>query len=66
MSSFDVMNVAVFIFLYRRVLNPLVGRIRKTDTKGPTELQRMGIGLVIAIIAMIAAGIVDYYRLGHA
>ncbi|WJZ82676.1 hypothetical protein VitviT2T_002412 [Vitis vinifera] len=66
MSSFDILSVAAFIFLYRRVLDPLVGRIRKTDTKGLTELQRMGIGLIIAIIAMIAAGIVECYRLKYA
>ncbi|CAN1334020.1 Protein NRT1/ PTR FAMILY 7.3, partial [Linum perenne] len=46
MSSFDILSVALFIFLYRRVLDPLVGRIKKTSTKGFTELQRMGIGLV--------------------
>lgn len=66
MSSFDILSVAVFIFLYRRVLDPLVGKIRKTHSKGLTELQRMGIGLIIAIIAMVAAGIVECYRLKYA
>ncbi|CAI0418469.1 unnamed protein product [Linum tenue] len=46
MSSFDILSVALFIFLYRRVLDPLVARIRGTSAKGLTELQRMGIGLV--------------------
>ncbi|KAJ9698801.1 hypothetical protein PVL29_007732 [Vitis rotundifolia] len=55
MSGFNILSVATFIFLYRRVIDPLVSRTRKTDTKEPTELQRMGIGLVIAIITMIAA-----------
>ncbi|CAN1334017.1 Protein NRT1/ PTR FAMILY 7.2, partial [Linum perenne] len=66
MSSFDILSVALFIFLYRRVLDPLVGRIKKTSTKGFTELQRMGIGLVIAVMAMISAGIVEWHRLRHA
>ncbi|XP_022757628.1 protein NRT1/ PTR FAMILY 7.3-like [Durio zibethinus] len=66
MSSFDILSVALFIFLYRRVLDPLVGRIRKKNSRGLTELQRMGIGLVIAILAMVSAGIVECYRLKYA
>lgn len=66
MSSFDIVSVAIFIFFSRRVLDPLVGRIRKGNHKGLTELQRMGIGLVIAIIAMVSAGIVECYRLKYA
>ncbi|KAJ0113756.1 hypothetical protein Patl1_03446 [Pistacia atlantica] len=66
MSSFDILSVAAFIFLYRRVLDPLVGKLRKKNSKGLTELQRMGIGLVIAIMAMLAAGIVECYRLKYA
>ena len=63
MSSFDILSVAMFIFIYRRVLDPLVAKIRK---KGLTELQRMGIGLVIAIMAMISAGVVECFRLKYA
>lgn len=66
MSSFDILSVALFIFLYRRILDPLVGRIKKSDSKGFTELQRMGIGLVIAVMAMVSAGIVECYRLKYA
>jgi peptide/histidine transporter 3/4 len=66
MSSFDILSVALFIFLYRRVLDPLVGRIKKSDSKGFTELQRMGVGLVIAVMAMVSAGIVECYRLKYA
>ncbi|KAK3003453.1 hypothetical protein RJ639_018154, partial [Escallonia herrerae] len=66
MSSFDILSVAAFIFLYRRIIAPLVSRIRKTDSRGLTELQRMGIGLVIAVMAMISAGIVECYRLKYA
>lgn len=66
MSSFDILSVAVFIFLYRKVIDPLVSRIRKNKVKGLNELQRMGIGLVIAIMAMVVAGIVECYRLKYA
>uniref|UniRef100_A0A5B6ZLH1 Nitrate transporter 1.5 n=1 Tax=Davidia involucrata TaxID=16924 RepID=A0A5B6ZLH1_DAVIN len=66
MSSFDIVSVAVFIFLYRQVLDPLMSRIKKTDSKGLTQLQRMGIGLIIAVMAMISAGIVECYRLKYA
>ncbi|KAF6134154.1 hypothetical protein GIB67_013551 [Kingdonia uniflora] len=62
MSSFDIMSVAAFVFIYRRVLDPLVGRLRN-KSRGFNELQRMGIGLVIAIMAMVAAGLVELYRL---
>ncbi|XP_022764913.1 protein NRT1/ PTR FAMILY 7.2-like [Durio zibethinus] len=65
MSSFDILSVATFIFIYRRVLDPIVARI-KTKPKGLTELQRMGIGLVIAILAMVAAGVVELFRLKYA
>ncbi|KAJ1428933.1 Proton-dependent oligopeptide transporter family [Sesbania bispinosa] len=40
-----------------------VKKLKKTSSKGLTELQRMGIGLVIAVIAMVSAGIVECYRL---
>lgn len=66
MSSFDILSVAAFIFLYRRVISPLVSKLRKRESKGLTELQRMGIGLVIAAMAMIAAGVVEFYRLKYA
>ncbi|GLT66048.1 hypothetical protein SLA2020_384420 [Shorea laevis] len=65
MSSFDILSVAVFIFIYRRVLDRLVARI-KTTSKGITELQRMGIGLIIAIVAMVSAGTVELFRLKYA
>ncbi|KAG9150458.1 hypothetical protein Leryth_010840 [Lithospermum erythrorhizon] len=63
MSSFDILSVAGFIFIYRKLIDPLVTKIRK---KGLTELQRMGIGLIIAMMAMVASGIVECYRLKYA
>ncbi|KAK6918146.1 Proton-dependent oligopeptide transporter family [Dillenia turbinata] len=66
MSSFDILSVATFIFIYRRLLDPLVATLKKKSSKGLTELQRTGIGLVIAILAMISAGIVELFRLKYA
>ncbi|WOL06290.1 protein NRT1/ PTR FAMILY 7.3-like isoform X1 [Canna indica] len=65
MSAFDILAVAVFIFLSRRLLQPLVRRLRKSGG-GLTELQRMGVGLVIAATAMVAAGTVERFRLKQA
>ncbi|KAL5550938.1 hypothetical protein UlMin_001114 [Ulmus minor] len=66
MSSFDIISVAIFIFVNRRVLTPIVARLTKSGSKGLSELQRMGVGLVIAVLAMVAAGIVECYRLKYA
>ncbi|XP_010269969.1 PREDICTED: protein NRT1/ PTR FAMILY 7.3-like [Nelumbo nucifera] len=66
MSSFDILSVAAFIFIYRRILDPFVSTLKKASGKGLTELQRMGVGLIIAIIAMVSAGIVECYRLKYA
>lgn len=63
MSSFDILSVAAFIFIYRRVIDPVFARLTKSSL---TELQRMGIGLVIAICAMVSAGTVEIFRLKHA
>ncbi|KAL9231203.1 hypothetical protein vseg_006459 [Gypsophila vaccaria] len=66
MSSFDILSVAAFVFIYRRVLDPIVSRMRKTSSGGLSELHRMGIGLIIAVLAMVSAGIVECYRLKYA
>ncbi|KAA8515779.1 hypothetical protein F0562_018610 [Nyssa sinensis] len=66
MSSFDILSVAAFIFIYRRLLDPFVARLKKNSPRGLSELQRMGIGLIIAIMAMFAAGTVEHFRLKHA
>ncbi|KAJ3680655.1 hypothetical protein LUZ60_016933 [Juncus effusus] len=62
MSAFDIISVAAFIFFYRRILQPLASRLTG-NSRGFTELQRMGFGLVIAMMAMLSAGTVEHYRL---
>ncbi|KAK4476476.1 hypothetical protein RD792_015630 [Penstemon davidsonii] len=62
MSSFDILSVATFIFFNRRILDPIVAKFKKSK-RGLTELQRMGIGLIIAVMAMLSAGAVEHFRL---
>ncbi|PKA50880.1 Nitrate transporter 1.5 [Apostasia shenzhenica] len=64
MSAFDILSVLLFIFVYRRLLIPLAASF--TDNpKGLSELQRMGVGLVVALLAMVAAGTVELARLNR-
>ncbi|XP_020219741.1 protein NRT1/ PTR FAMILY 7.2-like [Cajanus cajan] len=63
MSSFDILGVALFIFTNRHIIDPLIAKIMKTKL---SELQRMGIGLVLAIMAMVSAGLVEKFRLKYA
>lgn len=65
-SSFNILSLVVVIFLCQRVIDPLVGRTKKSDSKGLTGLQWMGIGLVIATMAMVSTGIVGCYGLKYA
>ncbi|KAF3775396.1 NRT1-PTR FAMILY 7-3 protein [Nymphaea thermarum] len=62
MSAFDILSVLVFIFVYRKALTPLAARFTG-NPRGLTELQRMGTGLVIGMLAMVAAGVVELARL---
>ncbi|XP_072986651.1 protein NRT1/ PTR FAMILY 7.3-like [Typha latifolia] len=65
MSAFDICTVAAVIFLYRTIIHPLACRLTG-NRRGLTELQRMGIGLVVAIVAMVSAGTVEHFRLKQA
>ncbi|CAM0944529.1 unnamed protein product [Alopecurus aequalis] len=62
MSVFDILSVLAFIAIYRRVLVPVMARL-SGNPQGLTELQRMGIGLVIGMAAMVVAGVVEVERL---
>lgn len=64
MSAFDICSVLVCTGLYRQILVPLAGRL-SGNPKGLTELQRMGVGLVIAMLAMLAAAATEIQRLKH-
>ncbi|XP_074270433.1 protein NRT1/ PTR FAMILY 7.3-like isoform X2 [Silene latifolia] len=62
-SVFNIISVAIFIFFNRFLLSPLVTRQRN---RALSELERMGVGLVIAFFAMMAAGLVEFFRRKYA
>ncbi|KAM7279851.1 hypothetical protein ACFE04_006985 [Oxalis oulophora] len=62
MSAFDICSVLICTGIYRQVLVPIAGKI-SGNPKGLTELQRMGVGLVIGMLAMLAAGFTEIERL---
>lgn len=62
MSMFDIASVILSVFAYNFFFVPMASRFTKNPA-GITELQRMGTGLVIALIGMLAAAIVEVYRL---
>ncbi|KAL6505328.1 hypothetical protein OROGR_025145 [Orobanche gracilis] len=62
MSVFDICSVLLCTGIYRQILIPLACRL-SGNPKGLTELQRMGIGLVIGMLAMVAAGVTEVQRL---
>ncbi|GLT82323.1 hypothetical protein SLE2022_007130 [Rubroshorea leprosula] len=64
MSAFDICSVLICTGIYRQILVPICGRL-SGNPKGLTELQRMGIGLIIGMLAMVAAGITEIQRLKY-
>ncbi|XP_061367660.1 protein NRT1/ PTR FAMILY 7.1-like [Gastrolobium bilobum] len=64
MSVFDICSVLLCTGIYRQILVPLAGKL-SGNPKGLSELQRMGIGLIIGMLAMIAAGATEFERLKH-
>ncbi|KAJ6307286.1 hypothetical protein OIU76_017140 [Salix suchowensis] len=62
MSAFDICSVLICTGIYRQILVPFAGRL-SGNPKGLTELQRMGIGLIIGMLAMLAAGATEIERL---
>lgn len=62
LSTFDVISVIVWVPFYDRILVPIARKFTGKE-RGFTELQRMGIGLLISILAMAAAASVEIRRL---
>lgn len=62
MSVFDILSVLICTLMYTKVLVPLAGKL-SGNPKGLTELQRMGVGLIIGMLAMVAAGATELARL---
>ncbi|KAK0580299.1 hypothetical protein LWI29_000475 [Acer saccharum] len=66
MTSFDIISTTAFILLYNKLIIPLYVKLIKREPKTPSELQRIGIGLSIAILAMLIAGMVEQHILKYA
>jgi peptide/histidine transporter 3/4 len=62
MSTFDVLIIIVMVPLYDRAFVPAARRITGRE-KGISELQRIGAGLAMPVLAMAAAAIVETVRL---
>ncbi|KAK9145614.1 hypothetical protein Sjap_005517 [Stephania japonica] len=62
MSAFDIMSVLIFTFVYNQLLVPVNGRL--TGNPYISQLQRMGIGLLIGVLAMLAAA-TEIHRLKY-
>ncbi|KAH6758410.1 Major facilitator superfamily protein [Perilla frutescens var. frutescens] len=58
---FSMISLTVWIPVYDRILVPLLRRITQRE-EGITMLQRIGIGLVLAILTMLVAAVVENHR----
>ncbi|CAG9466836.1 unnamed protein product [Pedinophyceae sp. YPF-701] len=59
MSAVDTISIIVLIPIYDQLVLPFLGRIGRK----PTQLQRMGAGLVVSVVTMLVAGLVENRRL---
>ncbi|KNA06465.1 hypothetical protein SOVF_180780 [Spinacia oleracea] len=62
LSTFDVISVIFWVPVYDKFLIPRVRKITGNE-RGFSNLQRMGIGLFISILAMVSAALVEIRRL---
>ncbi|KAL1157500.1 hypothetical protein V6Z11_A08G159400 [Gossypium hirsutum] len=66
MFAFDIISTSTFILLYHKLIVPLYIKVTKREPKPPSELQRIGIGIAMAMATMIIAAIVEQQRQKHA
>ncbi|XP_047335281.1 protein NRT1/ PTR FAMILY 8.1-like [Impatiens glandulifera] len=64
LSSFDTISVLIWTPLYDRIITRVARKVTGRE-QGFTQLQRMGIGLVISILSMVAAALLETVRLGY-
>ncbi|KAF0931507.1 hypothetical protein E2562_004623 [Oryza meyeriana var. granulata] len=62
LSIFDTLSVLAWVPVYDRLIVPAASRFTG-HPRGFTQLQRMGIGLVISVFSMVAAGVLEVVRL---
>ncbi|KAK8998399.1 hypothetical protein V6N11_083790 [Hibiscus sabdariffa] len=66
MFTFDIISTSAFILLYDKLIVPLYTKLTKREPNPPSELQRIGIGMAMAMSSMIIAAIIEQQRLKHA
>lgn len=64
LSIFDTLSVLFWAPVYDGLIVPFVRKFTKNE-RGFTQLQRMGIGLVISVFSMATAGILEVVRLNY-
>ncbi|KAL4572354.1 hypothetical protein LXL04_019127 [Taraxacum kok-saghyz] len=64
LSLFDTLSVIFWAPVYERFIIPLARKYTRHE-RGFTQLQRMGIGLVISLFAMMAAAALEVFRLNY-
>ncbi|KAL6138842.1 hypothetical protein ACLB2K_064121 [Fragaria x ananassa] len=62
LSLFDTVSVLIWAPIYDLVIVPFARKVTG-HPRGFTQLQRMGIGLVISVFSMVVAGILEVVRL---
>ncbi|KAF7110429.1 hypothetical protein CFC21_110536 [Triticum aestivum] len=62
MSTFDILTIILLVPLYDRVFVPAARRLTGRE-KGISELQRIGAGLTMPVLAMAAAALLETVRL---
>ncbi|KAL8064444.1 hypothetical protein ABFX02_01G090600 [Erythranthe guttata] len=65
LTVFFVATILLTVAFYDRLLVPLFRKVLK-NPQGLTPLQRIGVGLVLSIFAMVAAALTEVKRLGVA
>ncbi|EFJ14362.1 hypothetical protein SELMODRAFT_234606 [Selaginella moellendorffii] len=64
LAAFDTIAVILTVPLYERLLVPVLRRLAGQQS-GLTGLQRMGLGLLLAMVAMVVAGVVETHAMVH-
>ncbi|MQM18080.1 hypothetical protein Taro_051066, partial [Colocasia esculenta] len=63
MTIFEILGVTVTVLLYQLCFLPFLRELSRWE---PTELQRMGAGLLLSAVGMVVSGLVEFQRLRHA
>ena len=63
LTVFDTLSVIVWVPIYDKIITPFARKITG-QKNGLTQLQRMGIGMVISILAIVSAAVLEIVRLG--